>query len=355
MNELKTKNLKANIPLIIIFTLVAIVFLALSVPPLIKSLQTPIPLEEVDYSVEDLEGLYVSGTLPFIYDWYCETTEDGNTVSREYLIDGGEEYYIGMKVMKKDMPRAEALLQACYDYYDGLDDGTAVMNAQYEVKGTLTKMPADSIQYYFDYVDWNNLPADEQPLFRTYYLEVNKIDGFDIEGAIVFLVLGLIFILTSVIIVVYTMSGSQQKRIKQYIAKSANPDMTKEKVDNFLNNTPWVNNLKVNIDFICGTSAGDTAFGETSKLVWAYMHTTTHKRNFITIATTYELVLTFADRSQQKVVMRSENDALQNLSRLEQYCPQAILGYSDELAKMYRKDFAGFLNIKYNAANQMVN
>lgn len=116
---------------------------------------------------------------------------------------------------------------------------------------------------------------------------------------------------------------------KKYISNSGNSELARQKVDSFVKNTEEVNKLRYNQDFICGQFKGTTAFGETSKLVWAYLNTTTHKRNFISVGTSYELMLGFADGSLQAAEMKSEAIAREHLANLEKMCPQAIFGFSN--------------------------
>jgi len=353
MKELKLKSLKANLGTILIWLLFGIAMLVYTVPSLRIMTEDPIPLEEVDFN-GDIEGLYVSGTLEFIYDWYCETTEGTTTESREYIIDAGELYYMGMKVMKSDMKPAEALMEACYDYMDGYGNESAVEAAQYEIKGTINKMPYDSQQYYHDYFDWSTMSAEERATFLPYYLEVNKAGSMDATAAIGLTVVAAIFLLLAILFFIWPLTGRCQKNVMKYIKNSASPDMARERVENFLRTTPEVNHLRYNQDFICGGKGATTAFGETPKLAWAYQTITKHKRYFITVSKTYALVLCFADGTSQTANMKNEQTTKIHLERLSELCPRAIVGYSDELSRLFNKDLNGFLNLRYNKENNEV-
>ena len=347
MNELKKKSVLGNLGLIIVFVAIGIGMLFYSVPSVIKLIQKPVPLEEVDFS-GDIDGLYVRGTLYRIYDWYCETKEGVDTVSREYIIDTGDLHYMGMRVMAKDMSPAEKLRRAYLECLEERDDGTALEAAQYEVTGTITKMPKDSHEMYWDYLGGDYMTAEEQEQFLSYYLDVNKVGKNDPIGAIILAVLGCIFIFVGLFFVLWSMLGKYQKSVNQYINNSGNPDMAKERVESFIKNTPEYKKLRYNNDFICGESSGNIAFGETAKLVWAYRHTTTYKRYFITVRKTHALMLVFTDGIRQVAAVKSEADALEHLEKLASLCPQAIIGYDDELDRQCSTDFAGFMNLKYN-------
>lgn len=349
MKALKMKSLKSTLFVIIIMLLIGGFMLSAGLPSVKSAAKGPVAWDSVDFS-GDVEGTYVVGTIQGIYDWYCEETENGKTVAREYLIDADDYYYMGLRVMKSDMDAAENLLEASIAYLDGEDDGTSLTKAQYEVKGTITRIPDDSYELYQQYLDWDNMDAETRDMFLPYYLNVNKVGDTDMSGAIMFMVLAVIFLGMGLLFIIWIFTGKYQKSIKNYISRSSNPDAAREKVEYFLANTPEVKGLRYNRDFICGQENGTTAFGETSKLAWAYQLTTTHKRNFITVGKSYSLMLGFADGSRQAVSMKKEAIAQEHLQKLMELCPQAVFGYSEELDKMFRKDLPGFLNMKYNAA-----
>lgn len=350
MKKLKMKSLKINLLLILFLLVISGIMFWQSLPALFLVIQGPQDLWEVDYS-GDIEGLYVSGELPFIYDYYCDEVNDKEDIkAREYIIDGGEYYYIGMRVMEKDMDQAEALMEACYDYVDGAGSEDAILSSQYRVTGTIHAMPSDILALYYDYLDMASLSAEEQATFLPYYLEVDKIGTTDTAGMIIFLVLGVLLLALALLLLVWSLTGRYQKSIKRYLAGSPNSQAALEKVESFLANVPSVHGLQYNYDFICGQNGATTAFGETSKLVWAYQHTTTHKRYFITVGKTHSLVLAFADGSRQNVAVKRENFVQEHLQTLSSLCPRAIIGYSPELNTMFLKDFARFLSLKYYAA-----
>lgn len=348
MRSLKLKSLKSSLLIVIILLIVGAVLLYTAVPSMLLLVKGPTPLESVDYD-GDIEGLYVEGTLTFIYDWYCETTENSvKTVSREYIIDGGDYYYMGLLAEGKDMDKADALLDACTEYMDGTDDGSNLLTAMYTVKGTIVEMPKDSLEFYYEYVGYDDLTEEEQAIFLPYYLAVGNVGKHDLATAIALTVFGALAVFGGLFFLIRALSGKEQKNIYKYINASADPEIAKEKVERFLETVPEVEKLRYNSEFILGDSNGTTAFGETSRLVWAYQHTTTHKRYFITVGKTYSLMLAFADGSRQTAAVKSELAAQQHLEKLAALCPRAIIGYTEQLDNLFRNNLPGFLDLRYN-------
>lgn len=345
------KSFKTTLPLSIFLAIIGIMMLAFSVPSVLTAKQEPIPWEDVDFD-GDIEGLYVSGTLYGIYDWYCENTENGSVKSKEYIIDADDYYYMGMLVQKKDMDEAEELMEVSWDYLDGIATEDELGEVQYEITGTISPIPTDSLHFYDEYIDW---VAESDPsmrdLFLPYYIEVNKAGAFTEGGAWALAIIGAILVAIAVLLIVLALNGFYQNSIKKYISASASPDMTAERIERFFANTKEVNGMCYNTEFVCGQHGSTTVFGETSKIAWVYMHVTKNKSYFITISKTHELVICFADGSRHFISMKNEAATNQHMNRLTELCPQAIFGYTDELNSLFNRSLASFLNLRYNQQN----
>ena len=108
MNTLKMKSFKSVIFYVLLLWAMAIAFGIAAVPGLMNSTKEPIAWDTVDFS-GDIEGLYVTGTIYGIYDYYCEETEDGTVISREYLTDADGSHYIALRAEGEDMTAAAGI------------------------------------------------------------------------------------------------------------------------------------------------------------------------------------------------------------------------------------------------------
>ena len=344
------KSFKSVIWLVIFLWIFGVGFGVFAIPSLMTSLSEPVPLDSVDFD-GDIEGLYVKGTIWGIYDYYCEETKNYDTVAREYIIDAGNSYYMGMRAERSDMTAADKLMDASWNYLDGYTDYEDLEKYQYEVTGTITKIPSDSLSYYYDFRNYvSEGDAELKAAFLPYYLDVNKAGKFDKTGAIILSIAAVGFFLWGCLLLYWIFSGHYQKSIQKYIQNSSSPDMAAEKVERFFQSVPEVKGLRYNNEFICGQEGGTTAFGETSKLVWVYLHTVTHKRYFVTISKSYSLMLGFIDGTRQSVTMKSEVIAQGQIQDLGNKFPHIICGYSKELDNMFCHKRPEFLNLRYNEA-----
>lgn len=345
MKTLKKQSLLEILPILVLFFGLAFLSLISGIAKTSSTSDGPIPLEEVDFS-GDIEGLYVTGTIYYIYDCYCEETEDDVVTRREYLIDADDYYYMALRADDADMAAADALMDASYAYYLGEDDGTGLAAAQYEVTGVIEKIPSATLEFYHDYLEWDTLDAESQEMFLPYYLRITDYESESASG----IAISIPFFLGGGIFLIMVLSGFYQRTVKKYINASPSPELTREKVENFLETTPKTNGMRYNHEFICGSNIGVTIFGETAKVAWVYPHTTTHRVFMIPILKTHNIVFGFTDGTKQQADTKNQKTTEEHLQALQALCPKAVFGYSADLDKMFRKNLDEFLNLRYNAS-----
>lgn len=351
MNKLRKKSIKTTLPLVIIFFIVGAVFIGITIPSLLTASKEPIPWDEVDFD-GDIEGLYITGTLYGVYDRYCESTKNGSAVSTEFIIDADDYYYMGLLANKKNIDKVEDLMDVSWDYLEGKATYEELEELQFEITGTISKIPDDSLRYYNDYI--NDVAVGDPDLrdsFLPYYIEMDKIGSFTWGTILAFCIIGGLFIFLGILFLILAVNGFYQKSIKKYIANSSSPEMAESRVERFFETTREINGMYYNAEFICGQHGSTTVFGETSKIVWVYTHITKNKSYFITVSKTHELVICFTDGTRHFVSVKNEAVAQQHINRLSELCPQAIFGYSDELSNLFNRSIPSFLNLRYNQQN----
>lgn len=343
---------KQSLKRVIIWAILLFIFggfmLSLAFPSFLSALEPAVTLDEIDFS-GDIEGIHVRDTVYGIYDYYCEETENNNVVAREYIIDANNYYFIGLRSEHRKMKKADNLLEATIQYLNGNDDGTMLVEAQYTVDGVIKAMPYDSKRYYHEYADWCDL---DREIFLPYYIEDGSYGLYDKIDLILFGILGISTFGLGILLFIWALTGHYQRNIKTYINNCPNKELATAKVENFLSTVPLNNGMRYNHEFIFGINGVSTTFGETDKLVWAYKHIVTQKRNFITVGKSYSLMLGFADGTLQGADIATEELLDKHMENLHKLCPKAIFDYSSELEKMFNKNLPQFLNLKYNAPEQ---
>lgn len=91
-----------------------------------------------------------------------------------------------------------------------------------------------------------------------------------------------------------------------------------------------------------------------NKLVWCYQNTVTHRTNGVKTGTTYNVIF-HVDGWKNEVTIPVANEATARdiLDRFSVMFPWVIVGYTDELKKLHKKDRAQFMQLRYNTCEHV--
>ena len=336
MLKLKLRRIKTNLIILLVCWAITAVCAYFAVPAIVNRFSTPIPLEEVDFS-GNIDGLYVSGTISYIYDYYAETTMSSVPIARQYLIPI-DDYYMGLYAPDRFIKgTADILMEASYAYANGWDDGTKLADAQFEVTGTINKLSWKNLKYYHDYLDWDNLDADTQAQFLPFVLEINHYGHLEsIAVAILLMIAGILSFLFGLLFIPAIFGKS---RIEKYVNQNEKPFLARSRVEDFLQNTPEFEKMRYDEEFICDNT-GD-AFGEITDLVWAYKKPGKYNAS---------LMLGFIEGDAVIACVAEDEIIEEHLYNIEEFYPHVIIGHSEPLEKLYRENREEFLRLRYYKA-----
>lgn len=86
-----------------------------------------------------------------------------------------------------------------------------------------------------------------------------------------------------------------------------------------------------------------------NKVMWAYQSTTTHRTNGVKTGTTYSVIYYIEGvKNSSTVSVPNEAAAQEVLRKLATTCPWIIVGYTDELNRLFRKSRMEFVQLRYN-------
>lgn len=339
--ELKMKSFKEELLVILVMAVLGIFFTALSFDGILALTGGKQNLDTM--TADQIKpGMYVEGTVYGIYDSYAYTEEKksgspAKVVSKEYVFPVGKGEYMGLFAPRKYVEGCDELMQASWDYLDGLSEE---ISGQFVVKGTILAMDSESLQYYreylTDYADYDSLSDQEKAAFLPYYLKIDFIGDASASSFVTFLVIAAVCFLLMIWVLVRVFSGSFQKSLKKYCRENG----AEERVEQFYRNTVPVEGMRINREFVMGTGGGATIFFPAGELVWAYMQITTHKRNFITVGKSYNVILRTKNGEQHNHSVKKEAAAQNLLAELQRQLPGIIVGYDKEIEKLYHKNRA---------------
>lgn len=96
-------------------------------------------------------------------------------------------------------------------------------------------------------------------------------------------------------------------------------------------------------------SGSDARAIPNNKIMWAYQNTVTHRTNGVKTGTTYNVMI-FDEITPKGHTFPVANESIAQdmLTLINTMLPWVVVGYSDELKKLYNKDRSQFLQLRYN-------
>ena len=333
MLKLRWNRIKANLQVIFLCWILTAICAFFALPAFMERNPSPVPLTEVNFS-GDIDGLYVSGTLHYIHDCYSETVKSNLILAKQYLISLDNSYYMGLLASsEEDMAAADALMDATYAYANAWDDGTKLEDASFEVTGTIHKLRGKSLKLYKESLDWERLDSQTQEHILPYYIKIGSTWRMPKPLAITLVVIGSLSFLFSLLFIPELFYKS---KLEKYVRQSANPILTRQTIEDFLENTPEFAQLRYDEDFICNDTGN--AFGEIKTLVWAYKKPGKYSSS---------LMLGFLEGDVVTACIAEDALIDEHLYCIEEFYPHVITEYSKDLEKLYRENRKAFLNQRY--------
>lgn len=306
--------------------------------------------KNLDYA--SYKGKYVEYDVKYTFGSYVETTstttQNGRKVSSKKVSYGYIAYnFEDNTCFAVELPIAqdkemEKILEQTATYiYDQTEPTRTV-----KVKGTMKAMDSKEKGYFTDSLEeLEELFPGITDSAKYYKIVDGEVNG--IKKEYVLLIYYVIAILLMVI--VYTLirvkTGGPDSKLKKFIA--AMPGLTEEQVDADMNSAVRIGkNLWAGNRFTVWRVGLYINIINNKNLVWAYYYQRTG-RNSVSQTRTFN-----KDHKMVAInISREDSDKL--LQAYADTQPQMVLGYKKELEKQYNKDFAGFLNLRFNQAQNV--
>lgn len=185
-----------------------------------------------------------------------------------------------------------------------------------------------------------------------YYIDCSseKMDGV----FFILLVVGAIFLIWGTIRLAKVLSGSSVKELRKNISAAGYTESQIE--SDFRNAFSFDKKETFKVGrlmsyYISGTNAKAI---DNKKIMWAYMHTVEHRRNGIKVGTTYSIMV-YDENSPSGRTYTVPNEAAAQgaLQKMAAMLPWVVVGYSDELKKLYHKERSQFLQMRYHACEHV--
>lgn len=354
-DKLKKKSVKSSLVTVIILLVIGIALCAFQLSNMIAVLKGRDVFEELKPE-EIKEGLVVDASITANFGAFMERYEKNTstgvkrTTALYYIIWTGTDNdtdfrYMAVRVPASWEDKMEDMADNTFDnkYSDPI-----------EISGTIKKMSSEESKYFTEYMmEFGYTKEEVQEMVLPYYIHQGSLGNTSAGTVYVVFGLGVILIAWGVIYLVMVMNGSKLKTLRKEIAESG---YSEEQVD-----ADWTAAAEILTKEALKIGQLFTYFNEGSKphairntgLVWAYMKTTTHKTNGITTGTTYEVLMFTKEKKQYSVGVADEAAARHVLDEMGKRMPWILLGYDEELRKLFKKNIDEFLDIRYNKIEKL--
>ena len=349
--ELKKKSIMRAIPLMLIFVVAGGVLVAAEFSNMKSLLRGHVKFETL--LPDEINGdLIVEASINTNFGAYMEEyskntkTNVTRTTDIYYVIwtgdDDSEDYrYMGIKVPASYGGQMDRMAEATYNYE---------MSDTIHFPGAVNKMSSQEYQYfkeYFEESDWTDEEIEEYTL--PYYISVGALTGGAATSAYVIFGIGAALIFVGIIIMIYSLLGGDMKAFKKEAAALGMSEMELESEYGSARVMIKKDNLRIGRRLTFYMGGRKTHIISNDKIVWAYQQSTTHRTNGIKTGTTYELLIYLLNEKKVRHInMPGEEKAGEILQYMYENMPTAVVGYTDELMSLFRKDYQGFLNLRYH-------
>lgn len=264
--------------------------------------------------------------------YYLTWTGDDNATDWRYL---------SVKLPVKYEKQMDAITENTYN---------ELLSEPLHLSGEIKKLDAEEISYFRSFLKelgFTDEDIDESTL--PYYINVYASKA-SMNSIFIFLFcLGAFLLIFGIFRIAKVVGGSSVKKLRKDIQNAGYSEST---IDADYRNAKSFDKkgvLKVGRLMTYYISGSNARAIPNNKIMWAYQNTVTHRTNGVKTGTTYNVMI--FDEITPKghtFAVANETVAQDMLSLLNSSLPWVVVGYSDELKKLYNKNRSQFLDLRYN-------
>lgn len=350
LEELKKKSIKGSLFLVVILIGAGLFLMGIEFTNAVAMIRGPVVFESLE--PDEINSSYlVNASIDTNFGAFMERYETNTkthysrTTDLYYVIWTGDAYaeeykYMGIKVPASQESAMEKVADATYyeEYIDPI-----------EYTGAIIKMSAKEREYFEEYfkdAGWSDEEIAEYTL--PYYINVGALTGGAAVSAWIFLAAGVALFLAGVLRLIYVLSGGCLKAFKKELETIGIGEHELE--SEYAGARTFGKKGEVRIGkrltfFVIGANPHVLS---NEKIVWAFQRTTTHRTNGIKTGTTYEIVFKNYEKKNFQVSVPDEQTGQEILQYIVEAMPWVVVGYNDDLNKLFSGDYQNFLQLRYN-------
>lgn len=298
----------------------------------------------VNLAPEEIKNQWVAVDLMDNWGSFAEMTEKRDNrpetvINIYYVIATGDIYDTDYRYMAVNVPAS---------YEKQMDKMAEGSGGSVFLSGRIRKMDDKIYRYFKDYfLDAGFTEEEFEEATLPYYLKVYPNETSENIFTVAAFLAGMLFIILAVIRIIKAASGGYMKRLKEDISSIGVSETMAE--SDWNSAVEIAKNIKVGRLFTFRMDGSKPRAIPNTKIIWAYQSTITHRTNGIKTGTTYSVML-FVDGQKNGLTLNMPNEAAaqEMLKRYGEILPWVVVGYSEDLRKMYHNNRAQFLQLRYN-------
>lgn len=347
LEDLRKKSIKTTKIWLLILIICAVALFGIMGSTFSKLFSGPKSLDHV--TVEDIPGVYVKGDITAIYGQFAEYYEEDEyghqTITDNYYIIPLGKKYIGLHVSPEDFEGADQIFNETMDFLDGNADD---IYTRMSIIGTINPMPSEAYDYFEDFFSSFGYTDEEiEELALPYMLDIGYVGEYESYVVYGLLTLGAVLILLSIICIIQMFTGAHLSKIKKFI-KHNQDSVGMESIEADYERGAVLGSFVIGKLFTFYFRVNKANILKNSDMVWAYLLNVTHRSYGIKVGVTRSLIIYTKDKKKHTIQLKKNDDINAILNRLAEVNPHIITGYSDDLLKLFKKDFDTFVNLRYN-------
>lgn len=301
----------------------------------------------VELEPDRISNQWVALELKENWGSFAETTETNSkthiskTLNIYYVILAGDDYSTDFRYMAVNVPA---------DYERKMEQmaGNSSYSDPIFLSGRIRKMDDEIYRYFREYMMDGGLTEEQLEEYTLpYYIKVYPNETAENVGTVAAFLVGVLLIILAVMRLVKASGGGYLKQLKTDIASISVSEASAE--SDWNSSVEICKDVKVGRLFTYYMDGSKPRAIPNSKILWAYQNTTTHRTNGIKTGTTYSVMI-WVDGQKVgfNIGVPNEATAQEMLKRFGAQFPWVVVGYSDDLRKMYHNERAQFLQLRYN-------
>lgn len=342
---LRKKSLKSSLVMTIIMGMIGIaltVYFAVGTWYVVTGYVSFVELEP-----DEISNQWVALELTENWGSFAETTETNSkthvskTINLYYVILTGDDYSTDYRYMAVNVPTDYR--KTMNQLSTGGRNGDSIF-----LSGRIRRMDKEIYEYFKEYMLEGGLTEEQfEEYTLPYYIKVYPNEQLENAGTVIAFLFGVMLVIWAALRLVKGINGGYLKQLRNDIASIGVSETSAE--SDWNSSVEVCKDVKVGRLFTYYMEGSKPRAIPNAKILWSYQNTTTHRTNGIKTGTTYSVMI-WVDgwKSASNIGMPNEATAQEMLKRFGAQFPWVVLGYSDELRKMYNNNRAQFLQLRYN-------